>query len=189
MRRPKQRLGDDDAVAVERHTGAAVELIAQFKSLAHAPTEGIIIRPGQDSIERQALRRWARHRGMISRASDPNCRNRRASLSGFTWPRTARGSSAVSGSDTKRDQRTPPTVEHGLRFRPRHRLNSQPSADAIETLRDAGSPAPDFAGSRAHENACGNDALPVQHCRRLPADTAPARALGSGEAIARLAWP
>ena len=68
MRRPKQRLGDDDAVAVERHGGAAVELIAEFKSLAHAPTEGIIIRPGEDSIERQALGRWGRHRGMISRA-------------------------------------------------------------------------------------------------------------------------
>ena len=57
MRRPEQRLGDDDAVAVERHGGAAVELVAQFKSLAHAPAEGIIIRSGQDSIERQALRR------------------------------------------------------------------------------------------------------------------------------------
>lgn len=46
MRRPEQRLGDDDAVAVERHGGAAVELVAQFKSLAHAPAEGIIIRSG-----------------------------------------------------------------------------------------------------------------------------------------------
>jgi hypothetical protein len=85
MRRPEQRLGDDDAVAVERHGGAAMELVAQFKSLAHAPAEGIIIRPGQDSIGRQALRRWGRHRGMISRASTANCRNRRASLPGLTW--------------------------------------------------------------------------------------------------------
>jgi hypothetical protein len=29
----------------------------------------------------------------------------------------------------------------------------------------------------------------MQRYWRLPADTAPARALGSGEAIARLGWP
>jgi len=76
MRRPEQRLGDDDAVAIERHARAAVEPVAQFKSLADAPAEGIIIRPGQDSIGRQALRRWGRHRAMISRVCKPNSMSR-----------------------------------------------------------------------------------------------------------------
>lgn len=67
MRRPEQRLGDDNAVAIERHAGAAVELVAQLKSLAHTPAEGVIIRPGQDSVGRQALGRWGWHRAMISR--------------------------------------------------------------------------------------------------------------------------
>lgn len=87
MRRPEQRLGDDDAVAIKRHAGAAVELIAQFKSLAHAPAEGIIIRPGQDSIGRQALRRWGRHKAMISRVGKLNWRSRRVSLPGLRGPR------------------------------------------------------------------------------------------------------
>ena len=46
-----------------------------------------------------------------------------------------------------------------------------------------------LADSGAHESACGKGALPMQRCRHLPADTAPVRALGSSEAIARLGWP
>jgi hypothetical protein len=34
LRRPQDRLRDDDALAVERHGGAAVELVAEFESLA-----------------------------------------------------------------------------------------------------------------------------------------------------------
>ena len=40
-----------------------------------------------------------------------------------------------------------------------------------------------------HENSYEKGALPMQRCQRLPADTAPVRTLGSGEAIARLGWP
>ena len=49
--------------------------------------------------------------------------------------------------------------------------------------------APEVADSGAYENAFRKGALPMQRCRRLTAGTAPARALGSGEAIARLGWP
>ena len=43
--------------------------------------------------------------------------------------------------------------------------------------------------SGAHENARDKRALPMHRCRRMPADTAPVRALDSGEAISRLGWP
>ncbi len=38
-----------------------------------------------------------------------------------------------------------------------------------------------IAESGAHETACRRDALPMQRCRRLPADTAPVRSSGRGE--------
>jgi hypothetical protein len=79
-----------------------VELVALFKGLAHAPAEAIIIRPRQDSIGRQALRRWGRHRGMISRASTANFRNRRASLPGLRCLAPHAGP-VVSVSDPKVD--------------------------------------------------------------------------------------
>ena len=40
-----------------------------------------------------------------------------------------------------------------------------------------------------HENACRKRALPMQRCRRLPADTAPVRARIAANAIARPGWP
>ena len=46
-----------------------------------------------------------------------------------------------------------------------------------------------IAASGTHENAFRKRAPPMQRCRRLTAGTAPARALGSSEAIARLGWP
>jgi hypothetical protein len=69
-----------------------VKLVAQFKSLAHAPAEGVIIRSGQDSIGRQALRRWGSHRGMISPVSNANWRNRRRVRAALDpWPRRRAG--------------------------------------------------------------------------------------------------
>jgi hypothetical protein len=71
LRWPQDRSCDYDAFAVERHGGAAVELVAEFESLAHAPAERVIIGASQESIGRQAVRWRIRHRCIVSQGRRP----------------------------------------------------------------------------------------------------------------------
>jgi hypothetical protein len=67
-RRPKQRLGDDDVVTVERDGRAAVKLVADRECFAHPPAERVVVGSCQDSVGRQAFRwRGLRHRSHLPR--------------------------------------------------------------------------------------------------------------------------
>jgi hypothetical protein len=71
LRRPQDRLRDYDALAVDRHRRATVELVAEFERLAHAPAERVVVGAGQESVGRQAIR-WCGHQGIVSQGPTPS---------------------------------------------------------------------------------------------------------------------
>ena len=71
---PQQGLRDDHPLAVERHSGASVQAVPECDRLANPAAELSVIRAGQDSVDRQAIR-GSTHAASISDQYQPNQRN------------------------------------------------------------------------------------------------------------------
>src|SRR5262245_26540493 len=72
MRRPDQRLRDDDFLSVERRGGRSMQPVAERERLAHAAAEGGVVRAGEQAVDRQSVG-WRfpgpLHKGMARRVS------------------------------------------------------------------------------------------------------------------------
>lgn len=69
--RPQQRLCDDHLPAVERRSGTSVQAIPNSDRLADPMAEGRVIGAGQDTVNRQAIRRRTHAASIPDRPSPP----------------------------------------------------------------------------------------------------------------------